>query len=86
MAAVAVASHVAWRGHRQVVVIMVVALLSSLPPIRLSSCPITVGIVVMWCERRDVSSIDLEEINLDEVLSKLNTSSWLSGRVHDAKI
>ncbi len=60
---------------------MVVVSLLSLLPSRLSSCPITVVIMVMWCERswtvfeallkEKCHSIDSEELNLDEVLSEL---------------
>jgi hypothetical protein len=48
-----ISTHAAWRGshHCQVVVAMIVASLSWLPPSWLSSClPITMVIVVVWCE------------------------------------
>jgi hypothetical protein len=76
---------VAWCGHgshlrcRQVVAVMVVASLSSLPPSRLSSCPITVVIAVVWCKYsrtvfeallKEICGIDSEELNLDNVLSE----------------
>jgi hypothetical protein len=56
---------------------MVVALLLSLPPSRLLSCPIAVVIMAVWCEYswtvfeallKEICGIDLEELNL-EVLS-----------------
>jgi len=53
-------------------VALVVVLLLSLLPSRLSSCPITEG---------DVPGIDSDELNLDRCYLSSNTSGWLNGTV-----